>query len=88
MKLTWKFRYLGGVLIEGGSDTTSSYLQTLILALTAYPHVQQKAHEEIDRVVGEHRMPTLDDLGQMPYIRAMILEVNHPFKEGALVDVL
>jgi cytochrome P450 len=62
-------------LIEGGSDTTSSYLQSLVLALTAYPEVQEKAHEEIDRVVGEHRMPTPDDLDRMPYIRAMILEV-------------
>ncbi|KAF8209631.1 cytochrome P450 [Mycena galopus ATCC 62051] len=51
--------YLGGLLIEGASDTTSCYLQSLILALTAYPDVQRKAHEEIDRVVGEHRMPTL-----------------------------
>ncbi|KAJ7621451.1 cytochrome P450 [Roridomyces roridus] len=53
--------YLGGVLIEGGSDTTSSFLQTLILALTAYPEAQKKAQEEIDRVVGSDRMPTLDD---------------------------
>jgi len=74
--------YLGGVLIEGGSDTTSSYLQSLVLALTAYPEVQRKAHEEIDRVVGEHRMPTLDDLDRMPYIRAMILE-THRFRPVA-----
>ena len=74
--LTSKFRYLGGVLIEGGSETTSSYLQSLILALTVYPDAQRKAHEEIDRVVGEQRMPTLDDLENMPYIHAMILEVG------------
>ncbi|KAJ7607185.1 cytochrome P450 [Roridomyces roridus] len=60
--------YLGGVLIEGGSDTTSSFLQTLILALTAYPEAQKKAQEEIDRVVGPHRMPTLDDLDELRYI--------------------
>jgi hypothetical protein len=64
------------VLIEGGSDTTSAYIQSLILALIAYPESQKKAQEEIDRVVGEHRMPTLDDLDQMPYIRSMILEVG------------
>ncbi|KAJ7729426.1 cytochrome P450 [Mycena olivaceomarginata] len=72
-------RYLGGVLIEGGSDTISSFLQSLILALTAYPDAQKKAHDEMDRVVGEHRMPTLDDLEEMPYIRAMILE-THRFR--------
>ncbi|KAK7019954.1 putative cytochrome P450 [Favolaschia claudopus] len=74
--------YLGGVLIEGGSDTTSSYLQSLILALVAYPDAQRKAQEEIDRVVGSHRMPTLDDLEEMPYIRAMILE-THRFRPVA-----
>ncbi|KAF7328683.1 putative cytochrome P450 [Mycena sanguinolenta] len=74
--------YLGGVLIEGGSDTTSSYLQSLILALVAYPDAQRKAHEEIDRVVGEHRMPTLDSLEEMPYIRAMIQE-THRFRPVA-----
>ncbi|KAF8209627.1 cytochrome P450 [Mycena galopus ATCC 62051] len=74
--------YLGGTLIEGGSDTTSYYLQSLILALIAYPDVQRRAHEEIDRVVGEHRMPTLEDLEEMPYIRAMILEA-HRFRPVA-----
>ncbi|KAF7377423.1 Cytochrome p450 [Mycena sanguinolenta] len=34
--------YLGGVLIEGASETTSSYLQSLILALVAYPDAQKK----------------------------------------------
>ncbi|KAJ7640418.1 cytochrome P450 [Mycena polygramma] len=74
--------YLGGVLIEGGSDTTSSFLQSLIMAMIAFPDAQKKAHEEIDRVVGEHRMPTLDDLEHLPYIRAMILE-THRFRPVA-----
>ncbi|KAJ7279289.1 cytochrome P450 [Mycena rebaudengoi] len=72
--LTLTFRYLGAVLIAGGSDTTSAYIQSLLMALIAYPEAQKKAQEEVDRVVGEHRMPTLDDLEEMPYIRAMILE--------------
>ncbi|KAJ7312967.1 cytochrome P450 [Mycena albidolilacea] len=71
--------YLPGVLIETGSETTSSYLQSLVMALVAYPEAQKKAHEEIDRVVGEHRMPTLDDLQHMPYIRAVALE-THRFR--------
>ncbi|KAJ7917388.1 cytochrome P450 [Mycena leptocephala] len=71
--------YFGSALMEGGSETTSSYLQSLVLALVAYPEVQKKAHEEIDDVVGEHRMPILEDLEHMPYIRAVILE-THRFR--------
>ncbi|KAJ6482546.1 cytochrome P450 [Mycena sanguinolenta] len=71
--------YLSGVLIETGSETTSSYLQSLILALVAYPEVQKKAHEEIDRVVGQDRMGTLEDLQHLPYIQAVVLE-THRFR--------
>ncbi|EJD48900.1 cytochrome P450, partial [Auricularia subglabra TFB-10046 SS5] len=68
--------YLGGVLLEGGSDTTSSYLQTLVLALISYPDVQRKAQEEIDRVVGRDRAPTLDDFVNVPYIQAISKELH------------
>ncbi|KAJ6564685.1 cytochrome P450 [Mycena capillaripes] len=74
--------YFGGALLETGSDTTSTFLQSLVLALVAYPDAQKKAHEEIDRIVGEHRMPTLDDLEHMPYVRAIILE-THRFRPMA-----
>jgi hypothetical protein len=77
-QLISRSRYFGSALMEGGSETTSSYLQSLVLALVAYPEVQKKAHEEIDDVVGEHRMPILEDLEHMPYIRAVILEVCSP----------
>ncbi|KAK7032180.1 hypothetical protein VNI00_013354 [Paramarasmius palmivorus] len=67
--------YLGGVLLEAGSDTTSSFLKYLIIALIAFPRVQRKAQEEIDRVVGHERIPTLQDIENLPYIRALIKEV-------------
>ena len=73
--LTCSSRYLGGVLLEGGSDTTSSYLKSLHLALTAHPDAQRKAHEELYRVVGNDRLPRLDDMPKLPYIRAIIREV-------------
>lgn len=68
--------YLGGVLLEGGSDTTSSFLQSLILALVAFPEVQVKAQEELDRVVGNDRAPSLEDISKLPYIQAVINEVG------------
>ncbi|KAJ7603367.1 cytochrome P450 [Roridomyces roridus] len=67
-----------------GEDRTPlhPFLHSLILALMAYPEVQRKAHEEMDRIVGDQRMPTLDDLQRMPYIRAIILE-THRFRPTA-----
>ncbi|GAB1216248.1 hypothetical protein ATERTT37_005457 [Aspergillus terreus] len=40
--------YIGGVLMEGGSDTTASTLLSFLLAMTKYPKVFQKAQEEVD----------------------------------------
>ncbi len=34
------------------------------------------AHEELDRVVGSSRTPSFDDKPNLPYIRAMVKEVN------------
>ncbi|KAK0492068.1 cytochrome P450 [Armillaria luteobubalina] len=74
--------YLGGALLEGGSETTSFFLHSLILALTAFPEVQRKAQEEMDRVLGDQRTPTLDDFASLPYIQAVIKE-THRFRPVA-----
>jgi cytochrome P450 len=69
--------YIGGNLIEGGADTTSAFLQTLVLALVNFPEVQVRAQEELDRVIGDERSPLLDDIERLPYIQAVIKEVGH-----------
>lgn len=68
--------YIGGNLIEGGADTTSAFLQTLILALVNFPAVQARAQEELDSVIGDERSPQLDDIERLPYIQAVIKEVR------------
>ncbi|CAE6376736.1 unnamed protein product [Rhizoctonia solani] len=75
--MSWELvGYLGGVMIEGGSDTVSSWLQSLVLALAAFPEVQKKAQDEIDKVVGADRLPTPDDFPELPYVQAIIKEVH------------
>ncbi|KAJ7642170.1 cytochrome P450 [Roridomyces roridus] len=71
--------YFAGTLMEAGSETTSSSLKTLILCLVAYPEVQQRAQAEIDRVVGAERLPSLENVQKLAYIRALILE-THRFR--------
>lgn len=62
-------------MIEAGSETTSSSLNSCIKYLSADPSVQARAHEEITRVIGDSRSPTFEDEEQLPYIRAMVKEI-------------
>lgn len=39
------------------------------------PDIQKKAQEEIDRVVGNHRLPDFGDRESMPYTDAIYREV-------------
>lgn len=42
--------------------------------MVLFPSVQEKARLEIDRVVGDGRLPTFDDQQDMPYLHAILLE--------------
>jgi cytochrome P450 len=66
---------LTGNLFGAGSDTSSSTLVTFVLACCAFPEVLQKAWEELDRVIGSKRSPTMDDEPNLPYIKALVKEV-------------
>lgn len=66
---------LSGNLFGAGSDTSSSTLVSFILAAVAFPEIQKKAWEELDRVVGHDRSPTFDDQENLPYINAIAAEV-------------
>lgn len=43
--------------------------------MTAFPDTQRMAQEEIDRVVGHDRLPTVSDRLNLPYTEAMVKEV-------------
>lgn len=45
-----------------------------MLALATYPDVQAKLKEELFRVVGTDRLPTLQDRESLPYLQAVIKE--------------
>lgn len=66
--------FLGGVAMEGGSDTSSGIIIVCIQALTKYPGVLKKAQQEIDSVVDESRTPLWSDFAKLPYITAVVKE--------------
>lgn len=66
--------FLGGVLMEGGSDTSSAIILSFIHAMTKWPHILKKAQEEMDAVVGESRTPVWSDYKDLPYAAATVKE--------------
>jgi cytochrome P450 len=92
------FNNLMGELIEGGADTTSAQLLTLILAFALHPDVQTKARAEIDAVCGTERSPVWTDFSKLPYINSIIKEgmrwrpvavtaLPHRVREGVLLVI-
>ena len=43
--------------------------------MALHPHVVKKAQEELDRVVGNGRLPELSDWENLPYISALLKEL-------------
>ena len=39
-----------------------------------YPHVVKKAQAELDRVIGQDRLPEFSDKASLPYIQAIVDE--------------
>ena len=54
---------------------TATVMTWFMLAMIAYPEVQKKCQEELDRVIGRSRMPTFKDRESLPYIRATLREL-------------
>ncbi|KAI0047423.1 cytochrome P450 [Auriscalpium vulgare] len=65
----------GGVVYSAGADTTASALTNAMLALMRYPDVQERAHRELDQVIGRDRLPAFEDRSKLPYIGALLKEV-------------
>ncbi|KAF2819440.1 cytochrome P450 [Ophiobolus disseminans] len=63
----------------GGVETTASVMQWFTALIPSYPDVQRKAQDELDRVVGRGRLPTVADEANLPYVHAIIKEVERCF---------
>jgi hypothetical protein len=50
-------------------------MSSFFLAMSVYPEVQAQAQAEMDRVVGQGRLPSWDDHDSLPYLEALVKEV-------------
>lgn len=59
--------------------------------MARYPHLQNRAQIEIDSVIGNERLPSIDDRAQLPYTNAVVKEVVRrfpPIPAGMALDPL
>ena len=49
-------------------------LLTFFIAMTLHPEVYKKAQDEMDRVVGDGRLPDFDDRESLPYLECILKE--------------
>ncbi|KAM4748961.1 cytochrome P450 1A1 [Rhinophrynus dorsalis] len=62
-------------LFGAGFDTITTALSWSLMYLVAHPEIQEKIHEELDRVIGRERRPRLTDRAQLPYTEAFTWEM-------------
>ncbi|KAK2980949.1 hypothetical protein RJ640_025098, partial [Escallonia rubra] len=61
-------------MITAGMDTTTISAEWAMAELVRNPRVQQKAQEELDRVVGLDRVLTESDFSKLPYLQCVAKE--------------
>ncbi|MQL97122.1 hypothetical protein Taro_029806 [Colocasia esculenta] len=65
---------LSSELLIGGTDTTSTTLQWIMANLVKHQGIQARLFDEISTVVGEAGEVREEDLGKLPYLKAVVME--------------
>ncbi|PZC78548.1 cytochrome P450 18a1 [Helicoverpa armigera] len=63
-----------GDLFSAGMETIKSSLLWMIVFMLRNPDVKRRVQEELDAVIGRERLPTIEDMPNLPYTETTILE--------------
>ncbi|CAE6440662.1 unnamed protein product [Rhizoctonia solani] len=70
-----RIKWAIGSLYAGAIETTTSTILIFMLAMIHNPDIQAKAQQEVDAIVGDQRLPEMEDQDDLPYIGRVIKEV-------------
>lgn len=61
---------------QAGTETTSNTLSFGLMYMIHNRRVNDKVHNELDAVVGRKRLPNLNDRNHLPYVEAVLSEIQ------------
>ncbi|KAJ7622517.1 cytochrome P450 [Roridomyces roridus] len=70
------FKWAAIAVYGAGIDTMIAGIESFFLAMSLYPAVQERAYAELLSVVGSTRLPNFKDREDLPYIAALIQELQ------------
>jgi len=72
-------RHAAGAAMIAGYHTTAASIMNFLYMMLVNSEVQRKGQDELDRVVGRHRLPQYSDVKSLPYIVAIVKETLRRF---------
>jgi cytochrome P450 family 78 subfamily A len=73
-------------MVFRGTDTVAVLIEWVLARLVLHPDVQDRVHDELDRVVGRDRAVTESDASSLAYLHAVIKEVLRLHPPGPLLS--
>ncbi|GJN34437.1 hypothetical protein PR202_gb23095 [Eleusine coracana subsp. coracana] len=73
-------------MVFRGTDTVAALIEWVLARLVLHPQVQDRVHDELDRVVGPGRAVTESDASSLVYLHAVIKEVLRLHPPGPLLS--
>ncbi|KAK1412891.1 hypothetical protein QVD17_34479 [Tagetes erecta] len=72
-------------IFVAGTDTSAITIEWALAELINHPNIMKKVAEEIDQVVGKHRILQESDVPNLPYLQAIVRETLRLHSTGPMI---